>query len=110
MIATLVIIIKDNYSGPQFLFGTNELAVGKAADCIFKEEVKYLSRRICSSPRILQISAPFGTKPGLRFCTVPHSYSEVTLRNHKPAIHDYVKRFNSKCNVTQDAIAAVKDG
>ena len=57
----------------------------------------------------LQISNPLGAKPGLRFCTLPHSYSEATMRRHYPTIHEYMNKFN-KYNVTQDAIAAVKDG
>lgn len=57
----------------------------------------------------LQISNPLGAKPGLRFCTLPHSYSEATMRSHYPTIHKYIKKFNMY-NVTQDAIAAVKDG
>ena len=58
---------------------------------------------------LLQISNPLGAKPGLRFCTLPHSYSEATMRRHSPTIHEYMNKFN-KYNVTQDAIAAVKDG
>ena len=57
----------------------------------------------------LQISNPLGAKPGLRFCTLPHSYSEATMRSHYPTIQGYMTKFN-RYNVTQDAIAAVKDG
>lgn len=58
---------------------------------------------------LFQIQNPLSQKPGLRFCTVPYSYTEVTLQKHYPQVSNYMRAFN-KYNTTEEAIAAVKAG
>ena len=56
-----------------------------------------------------QIANPYSQKPSLKFCTVPYSYTQVTLKKNFPGMYNYMKQFNTR-NTTSEAIKAVKEG
>lgn len=56
---------------------------------------------------LFQIKNPLNQKPGLRFSTVPYSYTEVTLQKHYPQVANYMRQFK-KYSSSEEGIGAVK--
>lgn len=74
-----------------------------------RKRERYVPCLCISAFSLYQISNPLSQKPGLRFCTIPYSYTEATLQQHHPEVFSYTKRF-SYYNTTANAIKAVKNG
>lgn len=55
-----------------------------------------------------QLQNPYSTDPPFRFGTIPAGNTQAILKNYKPHLYNYMKRFNRTSSVK--GIAAVKKG